>query len=128
MAPVSRLRLGRGTVGQRLQNGLAVTQLALTFALLVGAGLMARSLWHLQSIDPGFNPKRALIVRVNPSAAGYPDPRARLSYYDRLMERIRGFPRVDAVGAVSFLPFEGWNTSEYMLEGQEDVPVEELPA
>lgn len=118
---------GRGTGGLPLRNAFSVLQVALTFALLVGAGLMARSLWNLQSVDPGFVPEQALIVRVNPPASQYPSPESRVDYYEGLLERMRTLPRVSAVGATSFLPFEGWNSSEFVFEGQENLSVEELP-
>ena len=73
-----------GGARQRFRNGLVVVQMALAVLLLVGAGLMLRSLWSLQRIPIGFDPSNVLTMRVSLPAAGYASPEQVVGFYERL--------------------------------------------
>ncbi len=89
-----------------LRDLLAGIQVALTFLILIAAGLMLRSVANLGSIDPGFDPSRVLAASVDLAPAGYEGSRAAQLYRD-LLDRLRGLPGVEAVSMASALPVMG---------------------
>jgi putative ABC transport system permease protein len=93
-----------GAGRQRFRNALVVTELALAVVLLVGAGLMLRSLWSLQRVQLGFDPTNVLTMRVALPQTGYPTPEHVIGFYQRLLERVRDLPGVRSAGAVRALP------------------------
>ena len=95
------------TVGagrQRTRSMLVVAEMALAVVLLVSAGLALRSLWALRQVDLGFAPERVLTLRVALPQVGYEEPAQVESFYQRLLERVRALPGVEAAGAVRSLP------------------------
>jgi putative ABC transport system permease protein len=93
-----------GGARQRFRNGLVVAQMALAVLLLVGAGLMLRSLWLLQRIPIGFDPSNVLTMRVSLPQASYPSPDEVVGFYERLIDRVRVLPGVQTAGAARLLP------------------------
>jgi putative ABC transport system permease protein len=83
---------------------LVVVQMALAVLLLVGAGLMLRSLWSLQRIPIGFDPSNVLTMRVSLPAASYESPEQVVGFYERLVDRVRALPGVRTAGAARLLP------------------------
>ena len=112
---------GRGSTGRRhvFRSGLVVSEVALTLILLIGAGLMIRSFYRLQQVDPGFNYNRLLTFNLSLPAKKYAEEQSRISFYEQLVEKLRGLPGVQAVGLSSGLPLgnNGWQTS-FVVEGQ----------
>jgi len=80
----------------RFRKGLVVAQVALSLLLLVGAGLFARSLYNLRSLDPGFDAERLLTLSVQPDLNGY-TPEATRQLFRRLQERFAAVPGVAGV-------------------------------
>lgn len=104
---------------QRLRSMLVASEVALTLVLLVGAGLMIASFAKLVSTDPGFRTKGVLVVPVDLPAARYAGAADRRTFYDRLLERLRAIPGVEAAGAVSNLPLGGSdNWMQFTLAGR----------
>ena len=106
---VDSLREGgqNATIGgrrQRLRGLLVATEVALAVVLVIGAGLMIRSLAALGDIDLGFNPDRVLTMRVAISAARYDSPERVVNFYKELAERVRAVPGVESAGVVRVLP------------------------
>jgi putative ABC transport system permease protein len=94
-----------GGAGQRFRNALVIVEMALAVVLLVGAGLMIRSLWALQRVPLGLDPSGVLTMRVSlPQAAGYKTPEQVVAFYEQLMDRVRRLPGVRAAGAARSLP------------------------
>ena len=93
-----------GAGRQRTRSALVVAEMALAVVLLVSAGLALRSLWALRQVDLGFDPANVLTLRVALPQVGYEEPAQVESYYQRLLDRIRVLPGVDAAGAVRSLP------------------------
>src|SRR5688572_908575 len=79
-----------------LSRGLVVFQVALSLLLLVGAGLLVRTLLNLQRVDPGFNTQNLLLFEVSPGLIGYKDEQLR-QVYKNISERIETVPGVQAV-------------------------------
>ncbi|MGE5412671.1 MAG: ADOP family duplicated permease, partial [Syntrophomonadaceae bacterium] len=89
---------------QGLRGALAAVQMALAVVLLLGAGLMLRSLAALLAVDLGFEPRHVLTLQVRPPEASYPKPEAVVAFDRALLERVRGLPGVKAAGLVRSLP------------------------
>ncbi|MEZ5417219.1 MAG: ABC transporter permease [Vicinamibacterales bacterium] len=103
----AQLRSGTRTTeprsGTRLRSGLVVVQVALGVVLLIGAGLLIRSLAKQMDVDLGFEPGHVLTAGVTVSELDYP-PAARTSFFTSLVDEARALPGVEAVGLVSQLP------------------------
>jgi putative ABC transport system permease protein len=98
---------GNATTGsgrRRFSNGLVVVEMALAVVLLVGAGLMLRTLWSLQNVDLGLNPDGVLTMRISLPASAYKDTPQVLDFYSRLTSRLRTLPGVTHAGAARSLP------------------------
>jgi putative ABC transport system permease protein len=98
---------GQQTVGghrQRLRNLLVVAEVSLAVVLVIGAGLMVRSLSALGRIDLGFEPERVLTMRVSVPATRYDTPEKVVEFYRLLNERVRAVPGVRSAGFVRVLP------------------------
>jgi putative ABC transport system permease protein len=98
---------GNATTGSgrtRFRNGLVVAEMALAVVLLVGAGLMLRTLWALQRIDLGFNPTGVLTMRISLPNTTYVRPEQVVNFYSTLIDRIDAIPGVTAAGAARSLP------------------------
>jgi predicted permease len=93
---------GRGLQGGSkqalLRKGLVVAEVALSLMLLVGAGLMMRTFFAVQDVDPGFRTDRLLTMRVSLPEQRYPDRERRVAFYQELIRRVSAVPGVQAVG------------------------------
>ncbi len=99
---------GRGiTAGRsrfRLNNGLVAAEVAISVILVVAAGLLVKSLWMLQQVDPGFNVGGVTTMRIAPPTGAYPKEEQRRLYYRQVEERVAALPGVVSVGLVNVLP------------------------
>ncbi len=93
----------------RWRNALVVGEVALSFALLVGAGLMVRSFMDLTSRDPGFNPEHVLTFGYNLPIQSYPGPTERLAFHRAFAESLKALPGAVKVGGAGPLPLTGQN-------------------
>ncbi|HZF09465.1 MAG TPA: ADOP family duplicated permease [Thermoanaerobaculia bacterium] len=116
------LRGGRTSPGRRrLQEALAVTGVALSFVLLIGAGLLVRSFTRLVARDPGFDSRGRLTFDVALPATRYPEARQAAAFYHELVLRLARLPGVRAVGAAKEIPpAEPWGFSP-AVEGEPSV-------
>ena len=120
---------GRSLSSRRwLRHSLVVVQMATTMVLLIGAGLMIRSFYRLQNVNPGFSYDQLTSFSVTLPERKYTSEDKRADFFKRLMENIRGLPGVQAVAAASGLPLgnNGWQTS-FTVEGQPIPPRGETP-
>ncbi|MEJ7811034.1 MAG: ABC transporter permease [Gemmatimonadaceae bacterium] len=114
---------GRGlTAGlgrRRLRQALVVSEVALAMLLVIGAALLVKSFWRLQRVDPGFEPRGLLAVRVQLPASRYAErPRVR-RFYEELAARARATPGVRSASVAFEHPLsEGWTTS-FTVEGRD---------
>ncbi len=115
--------IGGGTRSQRLRGVFVIVEIALALVLLVGAGLLVRSFWRLQSVDPGFNAKNLLTMRVSLPNRKYDSDRKRIDFFRQAVEGIRALPGVEAAGATNFLPFAGPHAGTLVeIEGRPKLP------
>jgi putative ABC transport system permease protein len=117
---------GRGTTGgrsQRVLNWFVVAQVALSLMLLVGSGLMIKSLKRLQSVDPGFDPNNLLLVSISLPRVKYPDAPRKIDFFQQLLAHVRQLPGVRTAGAASGPPFAGFPAATgFDIEGQPPQP------
>ena len=108
--------------GSALRSVVVMAEVALSFVLLVGSGLMFRSFFELQHIDPGFDPRRLLIFQIagTPQNANTPE---KLAVFPRTVEdRLRSIPGVESATAANRFPFEPgffpirWGTDEALAD------------
>jgi len=95
---------GVGPRSTRAQGLLVASQMAMAVVLLTGAGLMARTLVGLLSVDPGFGAEDVLTVRISTPSGAYPDAESIDRFYQELLERVRAIPGVRSAGAARLLP------------------------
>lgn len=101
-----------GTQGsRRLRAVIVASEIAVAVVILVGAGLLGRSLLRLLSVDPGFRPEGILTFRLSLPENSYPTDESRINFYRRALDRTRRVPGVQSVGAVNILPLSGGNNS-----------------
>ena len=115
-------RTGAGATRQRLRGALVVTEIALAVVLLVGAGLMMKSLLRLLQVDVGFNPQNVLTMTVSLPASKYSEPGLMVSFHDQLKERVAALPGVGGASVVNILPLIGGNTTRFAVEGDPPPP------
>ena len=120
---------GRGTTGRHwLRSSLVVVEVATTLVLLIGAGLMIRSFYMLQKVDPGFSHDHLTSFSVALPQKKYSTDEAEASFFNRLLENIRALPGVESTAAASGLPLgNNGNQTSFVIDGQPLPPREETP-
>jgi putative ABC transport system permease protein len=109
-------RTGSGA-GGRFGNGLVVAEIALAYALLVGAGLLVKNLVLLEGRDAGINPVHVVAFDVSPAGPRYSDADRVVAFYRDLLDRLHPVSGVESVGATTGLPMYRFGTnSELTLE------------
>jgi putative ABC transport system permease protein len=121
------LKEGKGVIGgaraRGMRNAFVVAEVALALVLLVGAGLMMRSFAQLQGVDPGFDARKVLTMRVALPGAKYTQDQQRIDFFKRAVEKLRTLPGVESAGAISFLPFAAPPAgTRFDIEGQPKQP------
>ena len=127
--------LKEGTAGagvsvgrQRLRSALVVAEVALSVALLIGAGLLIRSFWRLQNVSPGFATDGLLTMRINLPGSRYPTGPDGWAFYERLLASVRALPGVQSAATTSLVPLGGGNTSsEIKIPGKVVASGTQLP-
>ena len=120
---------GRGTSGRQwLRSSLVVVEVATTLVLLIGAGLLIRSFYLLQKVNPGFSHEHLTSFSVSLPQKKYATEETRGSFYNRLLENIRALPGVESTAAASGLPLgnNGWQTS-FVIDGRPTPPRDQTP-
>jgi putative ABC transport system permease protein len=120
---------GRGTSSRQwLRSALVVVEVATTLVLLISAGLLIRSFYLLQKVNPGFSDEQLTSFSISLPQKKYANEEVRQSFYNRLLENIRGLPGVESTAAASGLPLgnNGWQTG-FVIDGQPLPPREQTP-
>ena len=122
----SELRAGTQSVvsaalrRQMLRDGLVVVEIALTLALLAGAGLLLRSFERLRSADVGIDPHNVLTSSFNLPEATYLDMQARRQFFDQLLSRLRSSPGVESAAVSTEIPMRGGSNGYIKVDGGAD--------
>ena len=108
VAPSEQLKSGtrgsEGRPGTRFRGGLVVLQVAMSITLLVGSGLLVRSLVEMATVDPGFDAENLLTGQVRIQARDYPSPELRAAFFESLLESTRRLPGVVSAATVNRMP------------------------
>jgi predicted permease len=112
----------------RLRSVLVVLQVALSFVLLITAGLTVRSLRHTEGLGPGFDPSHAVTLSVDLGLQGYDQPKGQI-FYRQLLQRVRALPGVQAAGLIRSLPLglEASTTGVYP-DGRPEPQAQDMPS
>ncbi|TAN24550.1 MAG: ABC transporter permease [Acidobacteria bacterium] len=115
--------------GGRLRAVLVSVEMALALVLLVGAGLLIRSLLQLQRVNPGFNPDHVLSFGISLPSAKYPRPDQGIQFFHQARLHLERLPGVLAAGKVYPLPFSGndWENS-FTIVGRPTPPPGQTPS
>ena len=118
------LKEGGRTIGEGVRRNLTrsvliVVESAVAVVLLVGAGLLIRSLIRLQNTSPGFDSNQVLTMRIDLPEAKYSNPEKTTSFFKQLETQVGGLPGVESVGMISELPLSGQpNDIPFTVEGR----------
>jgi putative ABC transport system permease protein len=115
--------VGGSTRSHRFRGTLVVVEVALSLVLLVGAGLLIKSLGRLRSVNPGFNAENVLTIHLNLPVGKYNTDQKIIQFFKQSVDRIRVLPGVHAAGAINFLPFAGPHAGTLVeIEGRPKLP------
>src|SRR5262252_1993784 len=109
---------GSGSRGGRARNALIVIEVAMALVLLVGAGLLIKSFRRLQEVDPGFDPRNLLTMRLFLPQSKYAEPQQRQAFFEQALKRIESLPGVQAVGTSTWIPTLGGGDTYFTIEGR----------
>ncbi len=114
--------------GGRTRSVLVVSEVALSLMLLVGAGLMIRSLWQLSAVDPGFDPHNVLTMTMVVTGNKYSRPIDEIAFYDRVLSQVRSLPGATSAGLIDTLPIsEDGSHQPVAIEGRPVQAMSEQP-
>jgi putative ABC transport system permease protein len=111
----------------KTRSTLVVIEVALSLVLLIGAGLMIRSLWKLQTINPGFDEHNVLTLSVLVHKQQFKDATQEAQFFDQVLQHVRSLPGVESAGAVDDLPLTGGSNQPVAIEGHPIVALSEQP-
>jgi len=107
-----------GAGQNRWRGALVIAEVALALILLVGAGLMVKSLYRLLSVDPGFRPDRILTMEMNLRTSQYEKDPSILNFWQQVMDRVRALPGVEAAALGTVIPLANEHSrADITIEG-----------
>ena len=114
--------------GNKTRGLLVVSEVALSLVLLIGAGLMLRTLLQLSSVRPGFNPNNVLTAALPVPGTKFSTPAAESRFCVQLLEQLRATPGVLSAALIDSLPLDGGGSHQPIaVEGQPIVPMADQP-
>jgi predicted permease len=121
---------GRSSVesprSRRFRSTLVVSEIALAMVLLIGAGLMVRTLAQLNHVNLGFNPANVLTLRVPLSGKRYEEPQTRVEFLQRVVDAVKALPGVESASVSHGLPL-GWWGQFFVTAEQPNPPAGQVP-
>ena len=117
----------RGLGGSWTRNGLVVAEVAIAFVLLIGAGLLVKSLARLRSVEHGLKPENVLTARLSLAPERYADAEALGRFQRQLLERVSALPGVEAAGLTSHLPVQQYGTNGFVRVEDKTYPPNQEP-
>ena len=123
--------LGRGGSdfgGMRMRSVLVIAEVALSLMLLVGAGLMIRTLWVLHKVDPGFDAKGVATMSLQVPSKKFAGPAAEIAAMEETLRRVQAVAGVETAAAVDSIPLDGGgSTQPIAIEGHAVVAMADQP-
>jgi predicted permease len=118
-----------GSGRSRVRSMLVLVQVALSFVLIAGTGLLLRSLVQMQNSDPGFSTRNVVVSAADLFSAGYKLDRAKI-FYEQLLKRIRALPGVQSAALARVRPFSyaGYSSAPLEIEGYQPPRNEQVTA
>jgi putative ABC transport system permease protein len=117
-----------GRHGNRIRGFLIISEVAVSFLLLIGAGLLINSFIHLRHVDPGFRSEKLLTMKIVLPETRYPNKQGRSLFYDELLRRIEALPGVAATAVATDLPLTNTgNSLGIAMEGRADPAPDRMP-
>ncbi|HSP05562.1 MAG TPA: ABC transporter permease, partial [Acidobacteriota bacterium] len=104
------------------RSALVVTEICLSLVLLVGAGLLLKSLWKELAVNPGFEAQNVVTCMISLPQSHYGDSSAQTAFFRRALDAMRDLPGVESAGFATSLPFSGSRgVSSFSIDGRPDV-------
>jgi predicted permease len=119
-------RSGSDTGGTRTRSALLISEVALSVMLLIGAGLMIRSLWVLERVNPGFDPQNVLSMDLGVTRK-LDSPSRLINFYQEVLRQVRTLPGVDSAGVIDSLPLTGGSNQPVAIEGRPPAMMSDQP-
>jgi putative ABC transport system permease protein len=116
---------GSSAGGNRLRNAFAVSEVALALVLLIGAGLVMKSFWRIQQVNPGFAADHVLAMEMElPTDSKYRTRPEQAEFFRRVLENVRSLPMVRSAGVTNQLPLDTSDEprAEFTIEGRAPLP------
>ncbi|MBO0859816.1 MAG: ABC transporter permease [Chloracidobacterium sp.] len=111
-------KTGADAARGRLRGVLVIVEVALALTLTVGAGLLLRTFANLRGVDKGFDARNMLTFYISPRGERYKTMANMNDLYNRVLERLRNLPGVEAAALTNILPLNRWFNLPYMLAGE----------
>jgi predicted permease len=117
-----------GAHGNRIRGILIISEVAVSFLLLIGAGLLINSFIRLRHVDPGFRSENLLTMKIVLPETRYPDKQRRSLFYDELLRRVETLPGVASAAVATNLPLtSSGNSVGIAIEGRADPAPDRVP-
>jgi len=120
-------RTDGGGVGIRTRRILIVCEVALSLVLLMGAGVMLRSLMALRHVDAGFDPSNVLTMRTTLPRTRYKTPAQITAFFDDALRRVRALPGVQSAALVDSLPLDGGSQQPIVVDNKAELLPKDQP-
>jgi putative ABC transport system permease protein len=125
--PALKDQRSRSVRQQRIGNVLIATEVALALMLLIGGGLLLRTVWQLNHVDPGFDERNALAVTIQLPEKKYAAPQQTAAFSEQLVQQVSTLPGVEATGIARILPIVHNLPTGFYFEAQPRPNDNELP-
>ena len=106
-----------GIIRHRVRSLLVVSEIALALVLLIGAGLLIKSIWTLRTVDPGFNPENLLTMRIELPETRYKEIPKQIQFRERALEAVSSIPGAQAA-MISELPMTENLMHNFVIDGR----------
>jgi putative ABC transport system permease protein len=117
-----------GSKGNRARSLLVIGEVAVSFVLLIGAGLLINSFFHLRNLDPGFRADHLLTMKIDLSEVQYPDREQRAVFFDEVIRRVGTLPGVQSAAVAGNVPLTyNGDSMSISVEGIPDPPPDQRP-
>jgi predicted permease len=119
---------GGTDAGGKARSVLVVAEVALSLVLLIGAGLMIRTLWQLRDVRPGFDSSNVLTMNVAIPRGRFATPSGEVNFFRDVLQRVKTLPGVEDAGVVDSLPLDGGGSHQpFSIEGRPVLPMADQP-